>query len=303
MVTYNDSGGKDPILENHMSSTGRPLRKRVWEIVEVAAQGDQASRVFDISILLLILLNVIVAVVDTVPSIALKLGVWLDWFELVSVLVFSIEYGARVWSCVESDDVQTPFWGRVVFALRPMLLMDLAVVLPFYFPFFGLDLRPLRALRLLRILRVAKIGRYFPALRAIHRVVESKREELVITTMLLLLLLVFSSSVLFYAENDAQPEAFSSIPATMWWAIATLTTVGYGDIYPVTTMGKLLASVIAVAGVGLFALPTAILGAGFVEELGKRHALPIVCPHCGLPLKEKTQEPSNQDRSLTDSSR
>lgn len=270
--------------EAHAPGAWRTLRRRVWEIVEVAKPGDRASRLFDISILLLILINVIVAVLGTVPAIARALGMWLDWFELVSVIVFSAEYGARVWSCVESDEVQTALWGRVAFALRPMLLVDLAAVLPFYLPFFGVDLRSLRALRLLRVLRVAKIGRYYPALRDIRRVVESKREELVITTVLMFLLLVFSSSVLFYAENDAQPEAFSSIPATMWWAIATLTTVGYGDIYPVTAVGKLLASVIAVAGVGMFALPTAILGAGFVEELGKRRQPPSVCPHCGLPL-------------------
>jgi voltage-gated potassium channel len=112
-----------------------------------------------------------------------------------------------------------------------------------------------------------------------------KREELLVTLFVLLLLLLFASSLIYFAEHDAQPDIFSSIPAAMWWAVATLTTVGYGDVYPVTTVGKLVASVIAVLGIGMFALPTGILGAGFVEELQSRKRRPRTCPHCGKSLE------------------
>ncbi|RLG22187.1 ion transporter, partial [Methanosarcinales archaeon] len=164
-------------------------------------------------------------------------------------------------------------------------LIDLFAILPFYLPFLGLDLRSLRVLRLLRILRIAKVGRYYGALHLMKRVVVSKKEEIVLTTAIMALLLVLASSVLFYCENPYQPDTFSSIPATMWWAIATLSTVGYGDMYPITVLGKLFASLIAVRGIGMFALPTGIVGAGFVEEIQRSKDEAKVCPHCGEPIR------------------
>ena len=155
---------------------------------------------------------------------------------------------------------------------------------PFYLPFCGVDLRTLRVLRLLRVIRVAKVGRYYSSLHLIRHGFLAKKEELILTSALMAFLLVISSSVLYYCENAVQPEVFSSIPATMWWSVATLTTVGYGDMYPVTLIGKFCASIIAVLGIGMFALPTGILGAGFVEAI-QRHKEPRqICPHCGKDI-------------------
>ena len=166
-----------------------------------------------------------------------------------------------------------------------MSIIDLLAILPFYLPFFGIDLRSFRVLRLLRIFRIAKVGRYYSSLNLIKHVFQNKREELILTSVLMVLLLIVSSSLLYYCENAVQPDAFSSIPATMWWAVATLTTVGYGDMYPVTFMGKLCASVIAVLGIGMFALPTGILGAEFVETIQKHKKQKKICPHCGKELR------------------
>lgn len=260
-------------------------RKRTWEIVEVAQPGDTISRVFDISILVLISLNVVAVVLGSVQSVRAKFGRALDLFELISVVVFTVEYLARVWSCTMDTRFSHPVRGRTRFALRIMSLIDLFAILPFYLPFLGVDLRSLRVLRLLRVLRVAKVGRYYSSLQLIKSVLRSKKEELILSSAVMVLLLVVSSSILYYCENSAQPDAFSSIPATMWWAVATLTTVGYGDIYPVTVVGKLCAGVIAILGIGMFALPTGILGAGFVEEIGKRKQGPAKCPHCGEELQ------------------
>ena len=177
-----------------------------------------------------------------------------------------------------------PFAGRLRFALQPMLLIDLIAVLPFYLPFLGIDLRSIRVFRLLRIFRVAKIGRYYSSIELIKNVLKSKKEELILTSAIMAFMLIISSSVLFYCENSHQPENFSSIPATMWWSVATLTTVGYGDMLPVTPMGKLLASLIAILGIGMFALPTGILGAGFVEEIQKKKKESKKCPHCGKEI-------------------
>ena len=172
------------------------------------------------------------------------------------------------------------------FAVSGIALIDLLAILPFYLPFVGLDLRFLRALRLIRIVRIAKVGRYYSSLNLIRDTVRARKEELVLSVAIMVLLLVVSASVMYYAEHEVQPEAFPSIPASLWWAVVTLTTVGYGDAFPVTTLGKFLASVISILGIGMFALPTGILGAGFVEEIRKRRDEVEVkrCPHCGREL-------------------
>ena len=148
----------------------------------------------------------------------------------------------------------------------------------------GLDLRFLRVARLLA--RIVRLSRYFTGLRTLGRVLHTKRGELFAVISVLLLLLVMTSSLMFFAEHEAQPEEFASIPKAMWWSIITLTTVGYGDVFPVTAAGRLLAGLIAIVGIGLFALPAGILGSGFMEELGKEENVPFLCPHCGEVIDE-----------------
>ena len=260
-------------------------RRRTWEIVEAAKPGDTESRVFDVLILTLIFLNVIAVILGSVQSIQERWNAFLDAFETVSVLVFTIEYVSRLWSCTADPRFIGPIRGRLQFAVKAMAIIDLLAILPFYLPFLGIDLRSLRVLRLLRILRVAKVGRYYSSLNLIKHVFYTKKEELVLTSAMMGLLLVVSSSLLYYCENAVQPDAFSSIPATMWWSVATLTTVGYGDMYPVTLLGKFLASTIAILGIGMFALPTGILGAGFVEAIQKQKEPTQTCPHCGRMIR------------------
>lgn len=260
------------------------IRQRTWEIVEPAKGGGNPSRIFGMFILSLIFLNVLAVIIGSVESIQSRWGRFLSAFEVFSVAVFTIEYLARLWSCIVDPRYSGFLRGRVRLALRAMSIVDLLAILPFYLPFCGADLRSLRVLRLLRILRVAKIARYYASLDLIRHVFRSRKEELVLSTALMGLLLVVSSSLLFYCENTAQPDAFSSIPATMWWSVTTLTTVGYGDMYPVTILGKFCASVVALLGIGMFALPTGIIGAGFVEAIQKRKG-PYVCPHCGKEIR------------------
>jgi voltage-gated potassium channel len=262
-------------------------RTRVWQVVEAAQEGDRLSRGFDICILALIFLNVFAVVIGTVASVEERFGAFLHGFEVFSVVIFSAEYAARLWACVTDERFASPVLGRLRFAFTPMALVDLLAIAPFYLPFIGLDLRFVRALRLLRIARIAKVKRYYPALNLIRDVFRDKKAELVLTSFLMGLLLIISASVMYYCENSRQPEAFSSIPAAIWWAVATLTTVGYGDVYPVTCIGKVCASLIALLGICMLALPTGILGAGFVEQfhkekLGKtRTGKTRTCPHCG----------------------
>lgn len=260
------------------------IRRRTWEIIEGKNQRDTAGRVFGMAILTLIFLNVTAVIIGSVQSVQDRWGAFLDIFETVSVIVFTLEYAARLWSCTADPRFGGTLRGRIRCALQVMSVIDLLAILPFYLPFAGLDLRSVRVLRLLRILRIAKAGRYYSSLKLIKYVLQSKKEELVLTSALMGLLLVVSSTVLYYCENAAQPEVFSSIPATMWWAVATLTTVGYGDMYPATLAGKFCASIIAILGVGMFALPAGILGAGFVEAIQKHKGASQKCPHCGKEI-------------------
>ena len=259
-------------------------KKRLHEILDLARAGDRASRAFDVFIISLIVLNVLAFVLQSVQSIDRLCPRFFYAFEVISVLIFTVEYVLRVWSCTLSPKYAHALKGRLRFMVTPLAVVDLLAVLPFYLPFLGLDLRFIRVIRLFRLFRVAKLGRYSQALQAFGRVLSAKRGELVVTLFILVLLLLFASSLVYYAERDTQPHVFSSIPAAMWWAVCTLTTVGYGDVYPLTALGKIAASVVAVLGIGLFALPAGILGSGFVEEIQNRKRK-RVCPHCGREIE------------------
>jgi voltage-gated potassium channel len=262
------------------------MKKRVYDVLAVASRGDKLSRAFDVFLVALITSNIVAMVLETIEPCYKLAPRFFAWFETVSVLVFTVEYVLRVWSSNVSDSYRSPVTGRLRFMLTPLAVIDLLAILPFYLPFLGLDLRSFRALRLFRIIRIFKLGRYSTAMQLTARVVASRGPELITTLSILLVLMLLSASLMYYAERDAQPEAFSSIPAAMWWAIATLSTVGYGDVYPLTAVGKLLASVIALLGIGMFALPTGILGAAFVQELEQTKGIPRKCPHCGLELNK-----------------
>jgi voltage-gated potassium channel len=165
-----------------------------------------------------------------------------------------------------------------------MALVDLFAILPFYLPFIiPFDLCALRALRLVRLFRLFKMSRYVEALTTLDDVIKAKKEELAVTLAMILILLILASSAMYIAETDAQPDKFPNIPATLWWGVVTLTTIGYGDIYPVTPLGKVIGGLIAFLGIGLFALPAGILAAGFAEEVQKTKR-PLICPHCGKEL-------------------
>ena len=257
------------------------LKKRTFEILETALPGDKASRAFDIFIISLIALNVLAVILETEKAIYSKAPIFFHLFEVISVIIFTIEYLLRIWSCTINENYRQPLFGRVKFALTPLALVDLFAILPFYIPMIiPLDLRFLRAIRLVRLFRLFKLGRYSEALKLFGRVLKAKKEELYITVFIVFLLLIIASSLLYFVEHEAQPNKFSSIPASMWWGVATLTTVGYGDTCPITPMGKFFASIISLLGIGLFALPAGILSSGFVEEIRKKRTK-IICPYCG----------------------
>ncbi len=264
--------------------SGSKIKQRIWEVLEPAGDGDRTSRFCDVFILALIALNVLAVIIETIPYVHEHHATPLRIFDLVSVIIFTIEYFLRIATCTVDPRYGNHFSGRLRFALRPISLIDLFAILPFYLPFVGVDPRALRMIRLMRIFRILKAVRYVSSLELIKRVLHSKREELAVTFFIMMFLIVISATVLYYCEFPVQPEHFSSIPASMWWSIATLTTIGYGDIYPITIIGKICASIIALLGIALFALPTAILGAGFIEQIHRKKNLEK-CQICGKEFK------------------
>jgi voltage-gated potassium channel len=261
------------------------LRARTHEILDTPAHGPVEAWVHRI-IITLIVLSIVGLVIETVQPLGDDYRAWFWSVEVVAVSVFTVEYLARVWAAVESPRYAHPVWGRLRYMASPLAIFDLLAILPFYLAFMAVDLRALRALRLFRILRLAKLTRYSAAMQALGRVFTAKRYELGVTLAIGLALWLIASTLIYYVEHPAQPEVYTSIPATMWYSVATLTTVGYGDLYPVTGLGRLLGGIISVLGIAMFALPTAILGAAFVDELervkrGEVDDLRERCEHCG----------------------
>lgn len=242
----------------------------------------------ELFIIILILLNVTAVIFGTIEPLYQSQKAFFIAFEVFSVAVFTIEYILRLIFVPKEQGNENPVWRRLRYIVSPLALIDLLALLPFYLPFLlPVDLRFLRGLRLIRLLRVLKLNRYTRAVNIIRRIVKLKQEELVIASSLGLGLLLFWSSFMYFLEHEAQPEAFASIPHAMWWGVATLTTVGYGDIYPITPLGKLCGALTAISCVGLFALPAGILASGFSEAIAqadKEKLAPRTCPNCGKSL-------------------
>ncbi|MEP2026521.1 MAG: ion transporter [Reichenbachiella sp.] len=225
------------------------------------------SHYFDLFIMVMICLSVIDIILESEESLKVEYSSWFQFFEFFSVLVFSIEYALRVWTCVEHRKYNSSLFGRIKYMSNPMALVDLIAILPFYLPFVGIDLRFIRILRLFRIFRVLKMARYSSAFNLIKNVFKEKKEELLVTSVFIVIILIIISTLMYYLEREAQPDHFSSISKSLWWGIVTLTTVGYGDVYPVTALGKALGGIITLLSIGLIALPSGILASGYTEQI------------------------------------
>ncbi|MFC7213079.1 ion transporter [Saliphagus sp. GCM10025334] len=269
------------------SNAYRSIQSQV-DALFAARRGGKVGYYLDWVIMTLIVVNVTAVALETVNPIYEQYAAQFYWLEVISVAIFSIEYLGRLWACTSRASFRRPLEGRLRFAARPMLVIDLLAILPFFLgAVLPADLRFLRALRLFRFFRLFKMARYSESIRAFSRVLRTKKEDLVIAFSATLVLLLVASSMMYFVENSAQPDQFSSIPETLWWGVVTLTTVGYGDIHPVTPLGQFVGSIVALLGIGLFALPASILASGFIEEARRDtdRGGPTYCPHCGEKLE------------------
>ena len=273
----------------------RSIKQQIYEIIEPAAKGDIYSKVFDTSLMTLILLNLFAVILSSFSVFYIRWEQYLILFEYFSVGLFTIEYILRLWTSNKMYPTRSYLLAVILYATSFIAIIDLAAILPFFLPFVtGLDLRFLRILRLLRLARLLKLQRYTDSFNIMIAVFARRKEELLTTLFLTILLIFTASSLMYFFESEAQPLAFPNIIATLWWAVSTLTTVGYGDVYPITAAGKILSSLIAILGIGLVALPTAIISTGFLEELTARRSTKkksnlIICPHCSKEIDKKAK--------------
>ncbi len=255
------------------------IKRSTHTFLELSAPGDIVGSLFDYAMITLIVANAMITLIvanamaiilESVDEYANAYGPYFAAFDAFSIAVFTIEYVSRLWSCTSSHDklYQHAVWGRLRFAATPLSLIDLLAILPFYLAaFVSIDLR---ILRLLRVLRLLKITRYSPALGVIGSVLRQEYRPLAGSLMILLTALVLLASLIYVVEHEAQPDKFANIPAAMWWTMVTITSVGYGDIVPITLLGRLVGGLTMITGIMMVALPTGIVVSGFANEIRKR---------------------------------
>ncbi|MBE0365393.1 voltage-gated potassium channel [Pseudoalteromonas ulvae UL12] len=253
----------------------RAIRQVLAEILEGSGKNVNKGRWLDAVLVLLISINIIAIVLESVSSIAQAHKQLFIWIEIISVAIFTIEYFTRIWVSVDLEQYEhatdSPFKIRIKYMFSPLALIDLIAILPFYLMFFiNLDLRFLRALRLLRIF---KLTRYSRAMQLLLQSFKEESNSLLAAFFIMAVVLIMASCGIYLLEHDIQPDKFGSIPAAMWWAMATLTTVGYGDVVPITPVGKFFGGVITVLSMGMVAIPTGLLASSFSEQIRKRRAL------------------------------
>lgn len=286
----------------------KPLRQACFRILRPYREnqaGEWPSRIFDYLLVALISLNVAAMMLETVPGIAANWLRELRVFEAISVVIFTLEYFARVWTSPESPDFnhgdKSDARIRLRYACSPMAIIDLMAVLPFYLSMFiAIDLR---MLRLFRLTRLIKLGRYSRSMQTLIEVLRSEARTLLAAVSVLFIVMVFAATGIYYLERAAQPDEFSSIPAAMWWSLVTLTTVGYGDVVPITPMGRVFGGLITLLGVGLYALPAGILSSSFTAQLQRRRDRFRECVEAAISDGELTSHESEhleKVRSLLD---
>ncbi|MEA2754064.1 MAG: voltage-gated potassium channel [Aliidongia sp.] len=246
------------------------LRRRVNALLDHSLPPTRASRAVGAFIVILIVINVASVILESVEQIRLGYEPTLWWIEQIATAAFTAEYLLRIWSAVDrvNGRFRHPVWGRVAYATRFFSVIDLIAILPGVLGLFGAgDLRVLRLMRLMRLLKLSRHSTTFSLLWSVFREEASAIGAILFTLMLTL---IISASLMYLIEGEAQPTVFSSIPAAMWWGIETLTTVGYGDIVPVTPLGKIVGGLVSITGIGTLALFSGVLTVSFMEQLRLR---------------------------------
>ena len=257
-----------------MSEPAAPsLRARLYAEIDPSARNIEGLSNFNKVVILFVLLASFVAILQTEPSLQAEYADDFLTIELIAGALFLVEYALRFWTAPETPGAKGPWRARLRFVFSPMGLLDLVIIASIFLPLLMENSAFFRMLRVLRILALARLTRFSRALHQLVIAVHERRYDLGITLGMAGFLVLFGSTALYWLEGESQPEAFGSIPRALWWAIITLTTVGYGDVSPITVEGKFVASLVALAGVALVALPTGILAAAFSDAMQRQREL------------------------------
>jgi voltage-gated potassium channel len=275
------------------------LKQKIYETIEEDISDNRAHKLFEVFIVSLIILNVAAIIIESFLSksgipeyLIAEYTLILKRFEVFSVIVFSIEYLLRVWTAQLKYPEYSKIKASFKFIFSAAGLIDLMAILPFFIDLRlhkDLDGRIVRLLKLLRLLRILKLTRFLDSFKLITNVIKNRKYELLITIFVALMFIVIASTIMFELENKAQPDKFPNIISALWWSVATLTTIGYGDVFPITALGKCVSALLSLVGIGLIALPTGIISSGFLEEYrnSKQNECDDecsdeeTCPHCG----------------------
>lgn len=263
------------------------MKQKIYNLVEKGAHGSKINLIFDYFIVSLIILNVIAIALDTLTGVNPTLLRFLRIFEIFSIIIFTIEFIMRVYVSDITHPASNKFYSALKFIFSPFGLIDILAIMPFYVPFIiKSDLRFLRVLRLIRFFRIFKISRYNSTLKLFVDVFKEKKAEIQMTFFIALLMILVSAFLMYHVENPIQPEKFTNIFTSLWWTVTTLTSVGYENIAPVTVLGKIISGLMSILGIGLIALPTGIVSAGFIEKIDKSKSQKKkqICPHCGKEI-------------------
>ncbi len=259
----------------------KTFRRRLYLTLDPKEKGGIPERIFEYLLITIILLNIAAIIIASIPEYFERYHTLFVDFEIFSVAFFTLEYIARMYAIVENPKYSDPLYGRLKYARTSMAIVDLLAFMPFYLTFLPLDSRLLRIFRLMALFRMFKITRYMQAMSIFKRVIAERKEQLILSLIFIIFILIIISFFMHLAEREAQPDKFGSIPEAMWWGVVTLTTVGYGDVVPITPVGKVLGGLFALAGVAFLALPAGILSSGFFELLHTPRSKKHTCPHCG----------------------
>ncbi|MBV1950599.1 MAG: ion transporter [Cycloclasticus sp.] len=245
--------------------------QHLHQVLSKTYQSKRVNHWLSTGLLILIFLNILAIILESVSSIEIQYSHLFKKFEIFSVVIFSIEYLARLWACAGLTQYKhstSAFKSRLRYLVTPMAIVDLLAILPFYLSFFfALDLR---FLRILRLVRIFKLTRYSAAMKTLTSVLRDEIPALLAAYFIMVIVIILASSGIYLLEQKIQPNEFGSIPASMWWAVTTLTTVGYGDVTPLTNGGKLFGGLITLIGIAMVALPTGIIASGFGNSFRKK---------------------------------
>ncbi|MDD1728527.1 MAG: ion transporter [Methanospirillum sp.] len=255
------------------------IKKRVFDIVNDRDNDGIPNHIFDYAIITLIVLNIIAIFLETYKPIYTEYYNFFTWFEYFSVILFTVEYILRIWTCTYYEEYTNPVIGRLRYAISLMMIIDFFAVFPFYLSLLlPLDPRVVKLFRMFRLFRIFKLFRYYKSFEVVISVLKKNKDYLISVLIILISFLIFVSYSIYIIESESQPDKFQDFDNAFWWSVITLTTVGYGDTYPITDIGKFLTVIVLLIGIGLISLPTGIIASGFLDEVRKRKECSLSIP-------------------------